>query len=112
MTSAQTCWPEQARDALARRDDLAGDLEPGNGRGARRRRIAAVPLEHVGPVDPGERDLDQHLARRRAAARAAVSGAQHLGSARLGDPDRRSSFAGIPAICAPPVPHVATCPQP
>ena len=82
----------------------AGDLEPGNVRRARRRRIAAEPLQHVGPVDPGEGDLDQHLARTRAAEPAALE-PQHLGPARLGDSNRLASSAGsVTTRCTPVVP--------
>src|SRR6185295_14040875 len=45
--------------------DGAGDLEAGNVGRAGRRRIAAAPLEDVGPVDAGGRDLDEHLTRGR-----------------------------------------------
>ena len=53
---------------LAGRGDDARDFEAGNRGRAGRRRIEAAALQHVGPVDPGRGDLDQHLARRPAAA--------------------------------------------
>ena len=43
-------------------DHLAGDLEPGNVGRALGRRIEALALHHVRPVDAGGGDLDQHLA--------------------------------------------------
>ena len=46
-----------ARDAGAERDHLAGDLEAGNIGRALRRRIEALALHHVGPVDAGGRTL-------------------------------------------------------
>ena len=52
-----------ALDVRSERDDLAGDLEARNIRRAGRRRIEALPLHHVGPVDAGGRDLHQDLAR-------------------------------------------------
>ena len=54
---------DQPARPLARRHDLAGDLEPRNVASARRRRIKAAALQHVGPVDPGRGHPDQHLAR-------------------------------------------------
>jgi hypothetical protein len=42
--------------------DGAGNLQPRDRRGARRRRIIAKPLHHVGAIDAREGDLDQHLA--------------------------------------------------
>jgi hypothetical protein len=48
----------------AERGNLAGELEAGDvGRAARWRRIAPAALEHVGPVDPGPTDPDEHHAR-------------------------------------------------
>ena len=67
-------------DAEADRDDAARDLEPGNVGGARRRRIFALALQHVGPVDAGGLDRDQHLAR---------AGMRHR-------PCRRRSISGPP----------------
>ena len=51
-----------ALDARSQRHDFAGDLEAGNIRRARRRRVEALALHHVGPVDAGGRYLDQDLA--------------------------------------------------
>ena len=51
-----------ARDAGAERDDLAGEFETGNVGRALRRRIEALALHHVRPVDAGGRDLHQHFA--------------------------------------------------
>ena len=48
-------------DILADRDDRAGNLQPRNRRRARRRRIAALTLQHVRPVHPGGGDADQHF---------------------------------------------------
>jgi hypothetical protein len=46
------------------RDDLAGELEAGDiRRRARRRRVQAAPLHHVGAVDAGRLDADEDLAR-------------------------------------------------
>ena len=47
---------------LAGRDDGSRNLQTGDVGSARRRGITAEALEHVGPVDPGEGDLDQNLA--------------------------------------------------
>ena len=47
--------------ALAQRDDFARYLEARDRRGARRRRVEALPLDDVGAVDPGMADPDQHL---------------------------------------------------
>ena len=52
-----------ALHVIADRDDRAGDLEPRYVRRAGRRLIHAPPLQHVGPVHPGGRDLDEHLVR-------------------------------------------------
>ena len=57
-----------APDARAERDHFAGDLEPGNVGRALGRRIVALALHHVRPVDAGGRDLHQHLALGPAAA--------------------------------------------
>ena len=51
--------PSDARPASANR---SRDLEPGNVRCARRRRIVAEPLNNVRPVDAGGLDPDQDLA--------------------------------------------------
>ena len=56
---------DQVFGALARRDDLARDLQPENIRRPRGRRIHAPPLQHVGAIDPGRGHLDQHFARTR-----------------------------------------------
>ena len=60
---------------------------PGNVRRARRRRILALALHHVGPVDAGGRDLDQHLARS-GFGDGALLRHQHFGPARRADRDR------------------------
>ena len=60
---------------------------PGVGRRPRRRGVVALPLQDVGPVEPGRRDLHEHLAR--AGHRIGhLLQAQDLGSAGLGDDDR------------------------
>ena len=46
---------------------VAGDFEPGQVRGARRHRVEALALQHVGAVDARRGDADQHFARRPAA---------------------------------------------
>ena len=53
---------DERLSALARLDDLAGDLEAEDVGRAGRRRIEPAPLEDVGPVDAGRGDLDQHFA--------------------------------------------------
>ena len=50
------------RDILANRHDLTGDFEAENRGRAGRRRIGALALQHIGPVDPGSRHPDQHFA--------------------------------------------------
>ena len=53
----------EALGARAARHDLAGELEPGDvGRRARRRRVVARALVHVGAVEPGGVHPDEHLA--------------------------------------------------
>jgi hypothetical protein len=55
----------------AGRDDLAGQLQARDiGRAARRGRVQAVPLEHVGSVDAGRPHRHQHLAGARLGVRA------------------------------------------
>jgi hypothetical protein len=50
------------RDARTGTHDLAGELEARDvAGGARRRGIAALPLEHVRTVEPGCTDRDEHL---------------------------------------------------
>ena len=56
-------------------------------RRARRRRIMALALQHVGPVDAGGRDADQDLARRPAAGRGRSTQIQRLRSAGSGRDD-------------------------
>ena len=75
-----------AGNALAKRNDLAGDLEAGDVGRARRRRVAALALQDIRPIDAGRGDLDQHLAGRRPRRRA-LAGCQHLRSAGLLDLD-------------------------
>ena len=54
---------EQRRiDPFAEQHNLPRDLEPGDWRSARRRGVKPLTLDHIGPVDPGESDLNQHLA--------------------------------------------------
>src|SRR5690606_2659658 len=62
----------QAADAVAERDDVAGDLESDHRRRARRRRVASLSLRDVGTVDAGPRHPDQHLAGRRHRHRHAI----------------------------------------
>ena len=61
-------------------DDRARDLEPRQVGGARRHRVEALALQHVGPVDARRRDADQQPRRRRRpasgrSARRSTSGA-------------------------------------
>ncbi len=70
----------------AQRHDTARDLQPRNVGSARRRAIAALALQHVGPVDAGGGDLDQHLTRARLGHRP-LGGLQHIRSAKFGDLD-------------------------
>jgi hypothetical protein len=51
-----------ALDVRAECYDFAGDLEPRNIGRAGRRRVEALALHHVGPVDAGSRHLHQDLA--------------------------------------------------
>jgi hypothetical protein len=44
-------------------DDLAGHFQARQVGGARRHRVVALALEHVGTVDAGGMDLDQDFAR-------------------------------------------------
>ena len=50
------------RHRTVHRDDPPGDLEPRDVGGARRHRIVAAPLQHVGAVHAGGGDGDEHLA--------------------------------------------------
>ena len=53
----------EALGARAERDDVAGELEPGDvGRRAGRSRVRAAALEHVGAVEAGGAHADEHLA--------------------------------------------------
>ena len=53
----------EARGARPERSDLAGELEPRDVlRRARRGRIAALALQHVGAVEPGGADAHEHFA--------------------------------------------------
>ncbi len=70
----------EARGAGPQRDDLAGDFHAENIGGAFGRRVEALALEHVGAIDPGGRDLDQHLARTRL-RHGTRARHQHFGSA-------------------------------
>src|SRR4029079_12385180 len=63
----------EARRARAERDDLAGELEPGDVlRRARRGGIHATALHDVGAVDPGGPDADEDLAAARLRVRAVL----------------------------------------
>ena len=84
-------------DAFAQRDDFAGNLQPGDRRGARRRRIAPLPLEHVGPVDPGIGDPDQHLAGAGHRQRPSP-GLEHFGTARRVESHRGHSSQANPRV--------------
>jgi hypothetical protein len=75
-------------DARAEADDLAGDLEAGHRRRTGRRIVVALALHHVGPVDAGGRDPDQHLARARLRQR---PGRRHQ---RLGSTEARQVDEG------------------
>ena len=74
-TTASSAWPPPATIAITRSpgskrrrrrpqvDDLAGELEAGDVlRRARRRRVVAGELHHVGAVEPGGADADEQLA--------------------------------------------------
>ena len=76
-----------AGDLRAQPDDPARAFHAGVGRRSRRRGVVALPLQDVCPVEPGRRDLHEHLAR--AGHRVGhFLQAQDLGSARMGDDDR------------------------
>ena len=62
------------------------DLEPDGLAGPRRRRVVALPLHEVGPVDPGPDDVDQHLARAGLGVRH-LTDLQDVGISRLGHDD-------------------------
>jgi hypothetical protein len=51
-----------ARGARSKRRDHARHFESGKGRRILRCRISALALQHVGPIDAGGLDPDQHLA--------------------------------------------------
>ena len=70
------------RRALADRHDGARYFEARDRRGTGRRRVVALPLDHVGPVDPGVSDTDQHLVLARL-GHGQLLGPQYLGSAGL-----------------------------
>jgi len=87
---------QQRADALAHQhvggpaggDDRARHLESGNVGCAGRRRIFALPLQHVGPVDAGGGDADQHLILAGYRHRP-LFGHQGVGTARHRDADGR-----------------------
>ena len=77
-TTASSAWPPppttamtrspsgEARDSVADRHDLAGELEAGDVlRASRRCRVEALPLHQVGAVDAGSTHGDEQLARAR-----------------------------------------------
>ena len=76
-----------AGHAVAERGDPARALQPRVRRGARRRRVVALPLQEVGPVDRAGGDLDEHLAGAGLRVRH-LGPLQHLGTAGLADRDR------------------------
>ncbi|MNL60785.1 hypothetical protein D3C87_1846280 [compost metagenome] len=49
--------------ALAESHDFAGNLQPENGACAGRRRVVALALQHIGPIDAGGFDAHQNVAR-------------------------------------------------
>ena len=61
----------RARDARAAGDYAAGNLQAGNIGSTRRRRVSALALHHIGSVDAGGGDVDQHLAMARLGRRPA-----------------------------------------
>ena len=65
----------------------AGDLETRDIGRAGRRRIKALALHHIRPIDPRGRDLDQHFAFARARQRTPL-GHEHIRSAGRADRDR------------------------
>ncbi|GAA4158401.1 hypothetical protein GCM10023069_00080 [Shinella granuli] len=74
------------RDVVAERHHLAGDFEAEDGAGIGRRRIVALALEHVRPVDAGGRDAHEDLAVLRL-RRAAFHHHEIVGAAMLAEPD-------------------------
>ena len=58
------------RDAGAQSRNGAGNFHAQRVRRARRRRITALGLQHIGMVQPGGRNLDQHFPRARLGLRA------------------------------------------
>ena len=76
---------------------FAGNFQAGDIRGAGRRRIVPLALQHVGAVNAGGGDFHQKLARLRNRHRA-FSDDQNLGGARLAD-FNRFHRAGQRCIC-------------
>ncbi len=78
----------ETRRALAKRGDLAGDLEAWQVGSAGRRRIMALPLQHVRAVDARRRHADENLAGAGRRHRPGL-GDQRLRAAGLRDRHRR-----------------------
>ena len=79
------------RRARPERGHLAGDLQAENVRCAGRRRIDALALEDVGPVDARRLDLDEDFARARDRARPGLK-LENLRPAGSGREDRAHGF--------------------
>ena len=80
-----------ALDPVAQGLDRAADLEPGHVGFAGRRGVVALPLQHVGTVDPGGGDPHQDLAGGGLGV-GHLAEHQGLGAAELGDRDRLHAF--------------------
>ncbi len=82
-------------DPLAKRDDFTGDFEPRNRRCSGGRWIHSATLKHIGAIDPGGGDADQHLAHARRRHRQRF-GHQDVRIARFADCDNGHSggYAG------------------
>ena len=76
----------EPRRAAAERHDMAGDFQARKVGGALGRRIAALALQHVGPIDAGRCDRDQDLALERMGHRP-LDRFEHIRSAGLVDRD-------------------------
>ena len=81
-----------ARDALAKRGNLAPGLKPRDVRHSRRRRIKPLALQHVGPVNTRRRNLNENLAAA-GAGHWHLGNGEHIGAAGFADDDRFHAFS-------------------
>ena len=102
-----------AVDTLAQGLDDPADLEPRDVRLAGRRRVVALALQQVGPVDPGGGDPHEHLAGARRGG-VDVGEDERVGTAELGEGDRlhAATLRAGPTAVGPLVRVTARRPEP